>query len=329
MINKFRLFIRKVFNKKDIDNALKLLVSYQEGVVSSDNNKTVELYKIAELIKKYPELIIDKGLGYLVEFAHYYLPNYQTLDATDLPSRVITECLILNTEINGADQGKLLPTLAQNIAIGKARSLSVSKPKTAFVLTKNISLVINNDSSSIVKLKERVQKFLSISKNAEEFTNVLLDKYSPLFAVLGKDESLETIKQDMAIIIGHGSQQMAGQKNQAERYLELRAFELEVKSTVINYIHANTLGSSEAVEYLANNSIKAAEYLRSDYLTGMDRGLNPADIEKRLTKINKIINLIKKGQDTAVIGSKVIEKIREIVESHPSLSPKRTSIDDI
>ena len=65
---------------------------------------------------------------------------------------------------------------------------------------------------------------------------MFLDKYSPLFAVLGKDESLETIKQDMAIIIGHGSQQMAGHKNQVERYLELQAFEQEVKSNINNYL---------------------------------------------------------------------------------------------
>jgi hypothetical protein len=182
--------------------------------------------------------------------------------------------------------------------------------------------------SGIVKLKDGIQKFLSVSKNAEEFTNVFLDKYTPLFAVLGKDESLEAIKQDMAIIIGHGSQRVAGHKNQAGRYLELQAFEREVKNKIINYIQSNALDVPEAQEYLVNNSIKAAEYLRLDYLTGMDRGLKSADIEKRLTKIDEVINLIKKGKNTAVIGSKIIGKIKEIVESHPSLLRKGSSIDD-
>jgi len=63
MINRLRFFIHKVFNKKDIDNALKLLASYQEGVVSFNADKTAELCKIAELIKKYPELFIDRGGG--------------------------------------------------------------------------------------------------------------------------------------------------------------------------------------------------------------------------------------------------------------------------
>ena len=150
-----------------------------------------------------------------------------------------------------------------------------------------------------------------------------------MFAVLGKDESLETIKQDMAIIIGHGSQKVAGHKSQAERYLELQAFEQEVKSNINNYLQSNSLGSPEALEYLVNNSIKAAQYLRSDYLTGMDRGLKSDEIKKRLDKIDKVITLIKKGEDTAVIGSKIITKIKEIVESHPSLSRKGTTVDDI
>ena len=76
MINRLRFFIHKVFNKKDIDNALKLLASYQEGVVSFNADKTAELCKIAELIKKYPELFIDRGVGYLIGFADYYLENY-------------------------------------------------------------------------------------------------------------------------------------------------------------------------------------------------------------------------------------------------------------
>ena len=41
--------------------------------------------------------------------------------------------------------------------------------------------------------------------------------------------------------------------------------------------------------------------------------------KKRLDKIDKVITLIKKGEDTTVIGSKIITKIKEIVESHPSL----------
>jgi len=224
MINRLRFFIHKVFNKKDIDNALKLLASYQEGVVSFNADKTAELCKIAELIKKYPELFIDRG-GYLIGFADYYLENYQDVNGADLPSSIVAECLILRSDINGISPGKLLQTLAENIAINKARSLSVGKPKTAFVITKSISLVVNNVPSGIVKLKDGIQKFLSVSKNAEEVTNVFLDKYSPLFAVLGKDESLEAIKQDMAIIIGHGSQRVAGHKNQAGRYLELQVFE--------------------------------------------------------------------------------------------------------
>ena len=57
-------------------------------------------------------------------------------------------------------------------------------------------------------------------------------------------------------------------------------------------------------------------------------GLKSADIEKRLTKIDEVINLIKKGKNTAVIGSKIIGKIKEIVESHPSLLRKGSSIDD-
>ena len=240
----------------------------------------------------------------------------------------MAECLILRTDINGISPSKLLQTLAENIAISKARSLSVLKPETAFVITKSISLVVNNVPSGIVKLKDGIQKFLSVSKNAEEVTNVFLDKYSPLFAVLGKDESLEAIKQDMAIIIGHGSQRVAGHKNQAGRYLELQTFEQEVKNKIINYIQSGALDVPEAQEYLVNNSIKAAEYLRSDYLTGMDRGLKSADIEKRLTKIDEVINLIKKGKNTAVIGSKIIGKIKEIVGSHPSLLRKGSSIDD-
>ena len=234
MINRVRFFIHKVFNKKDIDNALKLLASYQEGVVSFNADKTAELCKIAELIKKYPELFIDSGVGYLIGFADYYLENYQTINGADLLSRIVAECLILRTDINGISPSKLLQTLAENIAISKARSLSVSKPETAFVITKSISLVVNNVPSGIVKLKDGIQKFLSVSKNAEEVTNVFLDKYSPLFAVLGKDESLEAIKQDMAIIIGHGSQRVAGHKNQAGRYLELQTFEREVKNKIIN-----------------------------------------------------------------------------------------------
>lgn len=329
MINKLKFFIDKVLKRKDIDNALKLLASYQEGVVSFNTDKTAELCKIAQLIKKYPELFIDRGVGYLIGFADYYLENYQDVNGADLPSSIVAECLILRSDINGISPSKLLQTLAENIAINKARSLSVAKPKTAFVITKSISLVVNNVPSGIVKLKDGIQKLLSESQNAEEVTNVFLDKYSPLLAVLGKDESLEAIKQDMAIIVGHGGQRIAGHKNQAGRYLELQTFEREVKSKIINYIQSNALDDPETQEYLVNNSIKAAEYLRSDYLTGMDRGLKSVDIEKRLAKIDEVINLIKKGKDTAVIGSKIIGKIKEIVESHPSLLRKGSSMDDI
>ena len=66
----------------------------------------------------------------------------------------------------------------------------------------------------------------------------------------------------------------------------------EVKSNINNYLQSNSLGSSEALEYLVNNSIKAAQYLRSDYLTGMDRGLKSDEIKKRLDKIDKVITLI-------------------------------------
>ena len=329
MINKLKFFINKVFNRKEIDNALQLLASYQEGITSSNADKTVELYKVAKLIKKYPELIIDRKMGYLIGFADYYLEYYKIINGSDLPSKIVVECLILKTDINGADPVKLLQTLAENIATGKARSLSISKPKTAFVVTKSVSLVINNDANSILKLKERIKKLLPLTPNIEELTNVFLDKYSPLFAVLGKDGSLEAIKQDMGIIIGHGSQKVVGQKSQAERYLELQAFEQEVKSNINNYLQNNSLGSPEALEYLVNNSIKAAQYLRSDYLTGMDRGLKSEEIKKRLDKIDKVITLIKKGEDTTVIGSKIITKIKEIVESHPSLSRKGTTVDDI
>ena len=50
MINKLKFLLIKFLIKKEIDNAFKL-VSYQEGSFF-DADKTVELYKIAELIKK-------------------------------------------------------------------------------------------------------------------------------------------------------------------------------------------------------------------------------------------------------------------------------------
>lgn len=61
MINKLKFFIDKVLKRKGIDNALKLLASYQEGLFSFNTDKTAELCKIAELIKKYQELFIDRG----------------------------------------------------------------------------------------------------------------------------------------------------------------------------------------------------------------------------------------------------------------------------
>ena len=48
----------------------------------------------------------------------------------------------------------------------------------------------------------------------------------------------------MAIIIGYGSQRLEGQKNQAERYLEFKNFETEVKGKIISYIKSETTSTN-------------------------------------------------------------------------------------
>ena len=126
----------------------------------------------------------------------------------------------------------------------------------------------------------------------------------------------------MSVIIGHGSQRIKGQKSQAERYLELQKFEQGVKSKIMSYIKNNTIGAPEQQEYLVNNAIKAAEYLQEDYATGLDRNLKIDEINRRLANIKKIISLIKNGEVATIIGSKIKNQVKDIVDSHPTLSRK-------
>jgi hypothetical protein len=79
---------------------------------------------------------------------------------------------------------------------------------------------------------------------------------------------------------------------------------------------------------LKNNAIKAAEYLREDYSTGLDRNLAIDEINRRLANIEKIISLIKKGEAATIMGSKIIDQVKNIVNSIPSLSHKTRKDDE-
>lgn len=264
----------------------------------------------------------------MIKFAEYYLNNYQTIDSSELVSKIIARSIIATAIENTLEPSEILQEIAQDIATGKAKSLSKAKSKTAFIITKSISLIINQDLDNTERLELGAKEFLGDSENLKEFVTNILEKYSPIVGILGKEESIESLKHDMAIIIGHGSQRVEGQKNQAERYLELKKFEAEVKGKIISYIKSETTSTPEVQEYLADSAIKAAEYLRADYATGLDRGLKPDEIKKRLLRIEKIIDLIKKGEAPVVIGSKIIKQVKGIVDSHPSLSHKEPSSED-
>ena len=189
-------------------------------------------------------------------------------------------------------------------------------------------LVINKYITNIVRLKEETKKFLGISENLKEFMTSIVEKYTPLLGVLGKSESLRSLEHDMTVIIGHGSQRIEGQKSQAERYIELQKFEQEVKTKIMSYIKNGNIDSPELQEYLKNNAIKAAEYLREDYSTGLDRNLAIDEINRRLANIEKIISLIKKGEAATIMGSKIIDQVKNIVNSIPSLSHKTRKDDE-
>ena len=91
---------------------------------------------------------------------------------------------------------------------------------------------------------------------------------------------------------------------------------------ILSYIKNNTIGAPEQQEYLVNNAIKAAEYLQEDYATGLDRNLKIGEINRRLANIKKIISLIKNGEVATIIGSKIKDQVKDIVDSHPALSRK-------
>ena len=321
MIRKIKSLVDKIFNKKDVLDSLKLLAEYQESKAVSQNREQ-ELLKIARTIKEYPELFESEGFGYLIKFSEYYLNNYKSIDSSELISKIIAKSIIATATENLLNPVELSQEIIQDIAVNKSKSLSKAKSNKAFIITKSISLVINNDIINTERLKKETKKFLGVSENLKEFIKSISEKYSPLLGVLGKDESLESLEHDMSVIIGHGSQRIKGQKSQAERYLELQKFEQEVKSKIMSYIKNNTIGASEQQEYLVNNAIKAAEYLQEDYATGLDRNLKIDEINRRLANIKKIISLIKNGEVATIIGSKIKDQVKDIVDSHPALSRK-------
>ena len=330
MFDKLKNWLNKAWNEKTVDKALKQLADYQDDKIPS-GKKGEDLLKIAATIKKNPKLVQEKGFGYLQDFAEHYPKNQQAIGSSEKVSKIITKCIIARASESQSDPAERLQAITEDIASGKARSLSQARTNVAFVLTTNIGLMINNDESGVKRVKGGLNRGLTDSglsvEDAEKLTDQIARRYPPIAGVVGKGDSLKAMEQDMITIIGNGSQGMEGQKNQAARYVELQKFEKGVKDQFLGYVKAGTIDTPEVQQYLTEKSLQAAEHLRADYATGLDRGRKQEDITKQLGRIDQAKEFVKTGVKATTIGPKVVEAVSKIVEERPSVSspPSKSS----
>ena len=88
----------------------------------------------------------------MIKFAEYYLNIATAIE-------------------NTLESSEILQEIAQDIATGKAKSLSQAKCKTSFIINKSISLVINQDLDNIERLKSGAKEFLKGFRKSERICN--------------------------------------------------------------------------------------------------------------------------------------------------------------